>query len=57
MRDYGATVIVGFADYIKRLAEVAREKGIVPGKDIHVRMISGHLAKDARQALSQPGVA
>ena len=52
MRDYGATVIVGFADYIKRLAEVARECGLVPGKDIPVRMISGHLAKGARQALS-----
>jgi phenylacetate-CoA ligase len=52
MRDFGATVVVGFADYIKRLADVAREKGIVPGKDIPVRMISGHLAKDARGALS-----
>lgn len=53
MRDFGTTVIVGFADYIKRLADVAREKGIEPGKDIPVRMISGHLAKDARQALSE----
>lgn len=52
MRDFGATVIVGFADYIKRLADVAREQGIEPGRDIPVRMISGHLAKDARQALS-----
>lgn len=52
MRDFGATVIVGFADYIKRLADVALEKGIIPGKDIRVRMISGHLAKDAREALS-----
>jgi phenylacetate-CoA ligase len=52
MRDFGATVIVGFADYIKRLADVAREQGLEPGRDIPVRMISGHLAKDARQALS-----
>lgn len=52
MRDFGATVIVGFADYIKRLAEVARECGLTPGEDIRVRMISGHLAKDARQALA-----
>jgi phenylacetate-CoA ligase len=52
MRDFRATVIVGFADYIKRLAEVAREHGIEPGRDIPVRMISGHLAKDARQALA-----
>ncbi len=53
MRQFGATVILGFADYIKRLADVARENGLVPGRDIPVRMISGHLAKDARQALSQ----
>lgn len=53
MRDFGATVIVGFADYIKRLADVAREQGLVPGKDIPVRMISGHLAKDARDELSR----
>jgi phenylacetate-CoA ligase len=52
MRDLGATVVVGFADYIKRLADVARENGIEPGRDIRIRMISGHLAKDARQALA-----
>lgn len=52
MRDFGATVVVGFADYIKRLADVAREKGILPGRDIPVRMISGHLSKDARTELS-----
>lgn len=45
MRDFGATVIAGFADYIKRLADVAREAGLVPGRDIPVRMVSGHLAK------------
>jgi len=53
MRDFGTTVILGFADYIKRLADVAREQGLEPGRDIPVRMISGHLAKDARQALSE----
>jgi phenylacetate-CoA ligase len=52
MRDFGATVVVGFADYIKRLADVAQDKGIVPGRDIPVRMISGHLAKDARAELA-----
>jgi phenylacetate-CoA ligase len=52
MRNFQATVIVGFADYIKRLADVARENGLEPGRDIKIRMISGHLAKDARQALA-----
>lgn len=53
MRDFGATVIVGFADYIKRLAEVAREQGLSPGRDIPLRMICGHLSTDAREALSE----
>jgi phenylacetate-CoA ligase len=53
MRDYGATVIVGFADYIKRLADVAREQGLTPGKDIPLRMICGHLSNDARNDLSE----
>jgi len=52
MRDYGTTVLVGFADYLKRLADVAREQGLEPGRDIPLRMISGHLAQDARQDLS-----
>ncbi|MBX2886513.1 MAG: hypothetical protein KTR32_41545 [Granulosicoccus sp.] len=53
MQAYGATVIVGFADYIKRLADVANEQGLEPGKDIPVRMISGQLSQDARQSLSE----
>ena len=52
MRDMGATVIVGFADYIKKLADVAREQGLVPGRDIPVRMICGHLGRESRETLS-----
>jgi phenylacetate-CoA ligase len=52
MRRFGATVLVGFADYLKRLAEVARDKGLVPGRDIPVRMISGHLGQESREAIS-----
>ncbi|MEM8853294.1 MAG: phenylacetate--CoA ligase family protein [Pseudomonadota bacterium] len=47
MRDFGVTAIIGFGDYIKRLAQVARENGIEPGRDIKVRMISGHMGTDA----------
>jgi phenylacetate-CoA ligase len=52
MRDFKATVLVGFGDFIKRLAEVARENGIEPGRDIRLRMISGHLGPDGGQPLS-----
>jgi phenylacetate-CoA ligase len=53
MKDFGVTAVVGFADYIKKLADVAAEAGIVPGRDIPVRVISGHLGRESREALSQ----
>ena len=53
MRDFGVNVVVGFADYIKRLADVAREQGITPGRDIPMRRICGHLGRESREALSQ----
>jgi len=53
MQHFGATVLVGFADYLKRLAEVAREAGIEPGRDIPVRMISGHMGQESRAAVAE----
>ena len=53
MKDFGATVIVGFADYIKHLADIAREQGLEPGRDIPVRMISGHMGREAVDLLSE----
>lgn len=53
MRDFRATAIVGFADYIKKLAHVARENGIEPGRDINIRMISGHLGREDKESLSK----
>ncbi len=52
MRDFGATVIVGFADYIKKLATVAAEQGIQPGRDIPVRMVCGHMGRESRESIS-----
>ncbi|GIX13070.1 MAG: phenylacetate-coenzyme A ligase [Paracoccaceae bacterium] len=52
MADFGASVIVGFGDYIRRLAEVARAEGLRPGEDIRVRLISGHMGADSLQAIS-----
>ena len=53
MRDFGATVLVGFIDYIRHLAEVAREMGIVPGRDVKIRMISGGFAREPREPISE----
>jgi phenylacetate-CoA ligase len=52
MRDLRATVIVGFIDYIRKLAETAREMGLEPGRDIPVRMISGQIGRESRPMLS-----
>ena len=51
MADFRATAIVGFGDYIRRLAEVARDQGLEPGRDIPVRLITGHMGGDTAEAL------
>ncbi len=53
MRLYGVNVIVGFVDYIKHLAEVAREAGLEPGRDIPIRLISCHLGQESRNAVAE----
>ena len=53
MRHFGVTVLVGFPDYVRHLADVAREMQILPGRDIKVRMIIGQLGRESRPALSQ----
>ena len=52
MRRYGATAILGFADYIKRLAEAVVEAGLTPGEDIPMRLVSGHIGQEDKQAIS-----
>lgn len=52
MRDFGATVILGFTDYIKKLGEVAHAEGLVIGRDIPVRMISGQFGREDKKAVS-----
>lgn len=52
MRDFGVTVLTGFGDYLTRLAQVAREKGLDPIKDIGLKRIIGHLTQDNRVSLA-----
>lgn len=52
MRDFNVNVLVGFADYIKRLADVARENGIIPGEHLKIEMISGHFGMESRDVLA-----
>ena len=53
IRDFGVTVLVGFSDYIRHLADVAREMGVVPGRDVKVRMISGGFAREPRAGIEE----
>jgi len=46
MADFGVTVLVGFVDYIRKLAEVARDEGLLDR--IGIRMIGGHLGTEDR---------
>lgn len=48
MADFGVTVLVGFVDYLRRLAEVARDEGLLD--QMQVRMICGHLGTEDRAA-------
>ena len=53
MQQFGVTVLLGFADYLRKLADVAAEAGIQPGRDIPVRLIIGHLLAGGREPLEQ----
>jgi phenylacetate-CoA ligase len=48
MADFGVTVLVGFVDYIRKLAEAARDAGLI--EQIGIRMICGHLGTEDRAA-------
>lgn len=48
MADFGVTVLVGFVDYIRKLAEAARDSGLL--ERINIRMICGHLGTEDRAA-------
>jgi phenylacetate-CoA ligase len=52
MRDMRVTVIVGFVDYIRQLAETARGMGLEPGRDLPIRAILGHVGRESRAVLS-----
>ncbi len=46
LADFNVTVMVGFVDYIRKLAEVARDAGLL--EQINLRMIIGHLGTEDR---------
>lgn len=52
MHEFGATALIGFGDFVRRLAEVAQEEGLIPGEDIPLRVISGHFGQEGRDAVS-----
>ncbi len=51
MREFNVNVLLGFPDYLLKLAETAGRLG-VDSADLSVRMISGHLGNVSREVLS-----
>ncbi len=51
MRDFGVTVMVGFVDYIRKLADTAAAEDML--KDIDIRMICGHLGTEDRASVEK----
>lgn len=51
MKDFNVTMLVGFIDYIRKLADVARAEGVL--ERIRIRMISGHLGTEDRASVEQ----
>ncbi len=48
LADFGVTALVGFVDYIRKLADVARAEGLI--ERIGLKMIIGHLGTEDRAA-------
>lgn len=51
MRDFGVSVLVGFVDYIRKLADVAAAEGLLDR--INIKMICGHLGTEDRASVEQ----
>lgn len=51
MADFGVTVLAGFIDYLRKLAEVARDEGLI--EKLNIRMIFAHLGTEDRTAVEQ----
>lgn len=51
MADFGVTTLVGFGDYVRKLAQVAVDEGV--RERIPMRRIIGHLGSDERALLEQ----
>lgn len=51
MAEFGVTVLVGFVDFLRKLAEVAEAEGLLDA--INVRMICGHLGTEDRGSVER----
>lgn len=51
MADFGVSVLVGFIDYIRKLADVAAAEGLLD--KVHIKMICGHLGTEDRASVEQ----
>ena len=48
MREFGVTTLIGFSDYLRKLAGVAAERGFVTNGDIPIKRIIAHFGAEDR---------
>ena len=53
MQEFGVTTLIGFSDYLRKLAQVAADKGLVAGRDLSVRRIIAHFGAEDRGPIAQ----
>ncbi len=53
MHEFGVTTLIGFSDYLRKLAQTASEKGLVAGRDLAVRRIIAHFGAEDRRPIAE----
>lgn len=53
MHEFGVTTLIGFSDYLRKLAQVASEKGLVTGRDLVIKRIIAHFGAEDRAPIAE----
>ncbi len=46
MHEFGVTTLIGFSDYLRKLAQIANDKGLIVGGDLAIRRIIAHFGAE-----------
>ena len=53
MRDFGVTTLIGFSDYLRKLASIAADRGFVAAGEIPIKRIIAHFGAEDRALIAQ----